>query len=209
MKTSHRNVVLGACIAVVLSAATVLSLLVGAAQSQTRTQCEPWLHSLLNSPNGIQYILSNIHSIVAERNRNWLARVQAGGSTPAQTPQQVQVPQEQSIQMVRVATKVTEKNDAYHKFSWILTVKNSADVSKSFTAKIEWLDKEGFIIDDDVAYDLTIGPNEERHFTGYTLTDADVADTVSNVRAKIPEHTIVNTFSTRTTVQPVSAIISR
>ena len=204
MKVLHKNMLIGAGIAVAFSVVAMFGLLVGGVQSQTKTQCESWLHGLLTSSNGIQYILSNIHDIVAERNRAWIAKVQSAGGTPEQT----QAPQEPSLQIVRVATKVTEKNDAYYKFSWILTVKNDADVGKSFTARVEWLDREGFIIDDDVAYDLTIDAKEEKHFTGYTLTDTDMASTISNVRAKIPAHTITTTTTTET-VQPASATISK
>ncbi len=205
MKMLHKNILLGVCIGFVLSIVAVFGLLVGGVQSQTRTQCESWLQGLLTSSNGIQYILSNIHNIVAERNRAWIAKTQSAGNTSEEVTPQTQEP---SIQIVNIATKITEKNDAYYKFSWILTVKNDADSSKSFTARIEWLDKDGFIIDDDIAHDLTIGANKEKHFTGYTLTNADVASTVSNVRAKIQANTIV-TVPTVDTVQPASATISQ
>lgn len=205
MKALHKNLLLGVGIGFIFSMVAVFGLLVGGVQSQTRTQCESWLQGLLTSPNGIQYILSNIHSIAAEQNRARAIRAQSAGSIPEE--EIVQEPQEPSIQIVRVATKITEKNDAYYKFSWILTIKNDADANKSFTAKIEWLDKDGFIIDDDVVHDLTIGANKEKHFTGYALTDADVADTVSNVRAYIPAHSIITT-SVADPIQPVSATIS-
>ena len=205
MKLTHKNILLGLCVGIMFSAVAMFGLLVGGVQSQTRTQCESWLQGLLTSSNGIQYILSNIHSIVAERNRAWIAKTQSAGNTPEEVTQQTQEP---SIQIVNIATKITEKNDAYYKFSWILTVKNSAESSKLFTAKIEWLDKDGFIIDDDIAYDLTIGANKEKHFTGYTLTDTDVASTVSTVRAKIPASTIA-TVPTVDTIQPASATISQ
>ena len=208
MKVLHKNLLISASIGFIFSLAAVFGLLVGGVQSQTRTQCESWLQGLLTNPNGIQYILSNIHNVVAEQNRARATRIQGAGSvSEGEVAQEQQEPQEPSIHIVRVATKITEKNDAYYKFSWILAVKNDADVNKSFTAKIEWLDKDGFIIDDDVVHDLTIGANREKHFTGYALTDADVADTVSNVRAYIPTHTILTT-SVADPIQPVSATIS-
>lgn len=205
MKMMHKNTLLGVCLSAIFAATAIFGVLVGGAQSQTRVQCESWLQGLLTSQSGIQYILSNIHAIVAERNRAWIAKTQSAG----QTTQEPQTPQEPSLEIIRVATKITEKNNAYYKFSWILTVKNDADSSKSFTARIEWLDEDGFIIDDDIAYDLTIAAGEEKLFTGYALTDAEVAETISNVRAKIPTHTIRTTPLATSTVQPASANISQ
>ena len=183
------------------------SLLLGSAQSQQQTQCESWLQNLLTSQNGIHYILSKISDIVTGK----ASTQTAGGLTVigglTTTPNN-QPAQELGLQATSIATKVTEKNDAYHKFAWVLTVSNTAESGRSFTTKIEWLDTDGFIIDDDIAYDLIIAAGEEKQFTGYALVDAEAADTITSINAEIPRRYVTTIDTTRTT-QPITAKITR
>ena len=154
MKTVYKNIGMWVGVSVVTVAAVFGLLLAQGVQSQEKTQCESWLDGLLTNQNGIQYILSKISSIATGFNYNRTAGLLSN--------QAIQIPQAYDLQAVSIATKVTEQNDAYQKFAWVLKVKNSADSGRSFTAKIQWLDADGFIVDDDIAYDLIIGADEEK-----------------------------------------------
>ena len=182
------------CIAVMMMLGL---LLVQGAQSQEKVQCESWLDELLTSQNGIHYILGKIHSIV-------LARTQG---RVLSSPVQPQEPQGTGLQALHIGTKVTEQNDAYQKFAWTLKVKNTTDIGKSFTAKIQWLDADGFIVDDDVAYDLMLDANEEKQFAGYALIDADAASTATSVTAHIPPRYVTD-IATVQIPQSVTGTIS-
>ena len=182
------------CVAVMMVCGLLLA---PGVQSQEKTQCEPWLDELLTSQSGIHYILSKIQSIV-------LGRTQGRLLSPLTQPQE---PQGTGLQAIHIGTKVTEQNDAYQKFAWTLKVKNTTDTGKSFTAKIQWLDADGFIVDDDIAYDLMLNANEEKQFAGYALIDADAASTATSVTAHIPTRYVTN-IATVQIPQSISNTIS-
>lgn len=89
------------------------------------------------------------------------------------------------FKIVDIDIKVTESNDVWWKFAWRLTLKNRTNHSILLNATIELQDAEGFIVDDDVAYGLHLGPYEEKTFTGYALVRAGVAPQVSRTVAKV------------------------
>ena len=89
------------------------------------------------------------------------------------------------MQIVDIDARVTESNPTWSKFAWKLTVKNLTSSRAGFDAVIEFLDSDGFIVDDDREYGLLLAPHEEGAFTGYTLIDAAVAPNVSQISAKI------------------------
>ncbi|MCY4577116.1 MAG: hypothetical protein OXB96_01620 [Candidatus Kaiserbacteria bacterium] len=198
MRTVRKNLL--TCLGVgIIAIAISGSLLTGRAQGQSGVQCESWLQSLLTSQNGIQYILSKISSVVAGKSYTQTA-------TPPE--QQAQTPIEPGLQAVSIGTKVTEKNNAYHKFAWVLRVKSNADSGRSFTAKIRWIDADGFVIDDDIAYNLVIDAGEEKQFTGYALVDVAGAETITSVSAEIPRR-YVTAIETVQTIQPITAQVSK
>jgi len=80
--------------------------------------------------------------------------------------------------------KVTEQNDAYWRFAWRLPLKNNSDSPARFAAIIKFLDAEGFEVADDRAYGLSVGPREEREFTGATLIRLPAAATVTRARVE-------------------------
>ena len=107
------------------------------------------------------------------------SEVSTGGSPPAE------LPGEPSVEIVSIDTKVTESNNAWSKYAWKLTLKNPTEATGSYVATIEFLDSDGFVVDDATVYDLIITPGEERVFTGYELVDASVAGNISSVGAKV------------------------
>ena len=55
----------------------------------------------------------------------------------------------------------------------------------TFNATIEFLDSDGFVIDDDLAYGLVVPASSQETFTGYGLIVTDVAPNVATVNAKV------------------------
>ena len=89
------------------------------------------------------------------------------------------------IEIVDIDARVTESNPTWWKYAWRLTIRNSGSSPVSLTATIEFQDKDGFIIDEDVEYNLYVPAGKAKTFTGYALIDADVARNVSNIAAKV------------------------
>lgn len=92
---------------------------------------------------------------------------------------------EPAIAIVEIDTRVTERNNTWWKFAWKLTLRNNTSQATSVDAKIEWLDVDGFVVDDDNARGLGVSPGEANTFTGYGLVTADVAGSIATVQAKI------------------------
>src|SRR5207248_9893873 len=80
--------------------------------------------------------------------------------------------------------KITEQNYVYWRFAWRLPLKNKSDSPVRFSAIIKFLDGDGFDVADDHAYDLSLGPGEEREFTGATLISLPAAATVTRARVE-------------------------
>jgi len=91
---------------------------------------------------------------------------------------------EPPLSITDIDGKVTESNDMWWKYAWKLTVKNPKSRPVNFSCIIEFQDKDGFPIDQDLQYGLAIPANSERTFTGYVLIDAKTAPNVSNIVAK-------------------------
>jgi hypothetical protein len=93
--------------------------------------------------------------------------------------------QEKQFEILGIDTKITEANNSWSKFAWILRVKNLSNTALSIQATIEFLDGDGFVVDDDFRPNLLLPPNQEETFTGYELIDAFVAGNVASINAKV------------------------
>lgn len=96
-----------------------------------------------------------------------------------------EVPTSPAFEIVSVDGRVTEANDSWSRFAWRLTVRNLSERSVSFDATIEFLDADGFVVDDDREYGLGLAAGEERTFTGHTLITAAAARNVEQVGGKV------------------------
>lgn len=84
-----------------------------------------------------------------------------------------------------IDTRATETNDVFARYAWKLSVSNSAGEPGEFNVRIEWQDADGFVIDEDEAYHLSLDAHETRTFTGYKLISYPSASRVSKVEAKM------------------------
>ena len=89
------------------------------------------------------------------------------------------------VEILNIDAKITERNSVWSKFSWQLTVRNLTENSIRFRASIEFLDSDGFVVDDDSESQLVLDPYSEGTFRGYALVDADIAGNVEQVNAKV------------------------
>ena len=94
-------------------------------------------------------------------------------------------PKQSEIEITDLDAKVTETNQVWSKYSWKITVNNLGDTGKTLDAKMEFLDADGFIIDDDTERNQYIPANSEKVITGYALIDADVAANVEKLNASV------------------------
>jgi hypothetical protein len=89
------------------------------------------------------------------------------------------------FEIVDIDSRVTESNETWSKFAWKLTVKNKSSQTLAFDATIEFLDSDGFVIDDDSEFGLVVGAGETKTFTGYDLVTSASATKVRSTNAKV------------------------
>jgi hypothetical protein len=88
--------------------------------------------------------------------------------------------------VIDVSAKVTESNTVWWKYAWKLTVRNNrTDRPITLDVKIKFLDKDGFVVDDDDAYNLSVAASSEATFSEYDLIDTEVAGNIASVKAEL------------------------
>lgn len=108
--------------------------------------------------------------------------IPATTAVPTTTPT---TPALKPLEIVSINAKVTESNDVWWRQAWILIVKNNSSHSMTFDATINYLDVDGYIVDSDLAYGLSIDAGQQGTFNGYTLVNAKVAPNIKQVQAII------------------------
>ena len=109
----------------------------------------------------------------------------AGSDAQSEPPNTPEAPAEPRVKIVAVDARVTEKNNSWWKYAWKLTLGNPTEATMRYEATLEFQDSDGFVVDDDRAYDLVVAPGQEQVFTAYALVDASVAGNVASVGAKV------------------------
>lgn len=80
--------------------------------------------------------------------------------------------------------KITEKGENYWYFSWQATIKNNTFSSVEFFVHVNFVDKDGFIIDWTIET-LVLNPKEQRSIKGTEMIEAELASGVK--RAELGE----------------------
>jgi len=91
---------------------------------------------------------------------------------------------ESSWNILNANTKVTQRGNEKWKFFWEFTVYNQEKKTITLMATVEFLDKEGSIIADEVLQNLDIPEESSKTLNGYTLINADIADRVQEINIK-------------------------
>ncbi|MBK8799080.1 MAG: hypothetical protein IPM07_23470 [Anaerolineales bacterium] len=91
------------------------------------------------------------------------------------------------FEILNVDGKVIESNDIWWKMAWVLEIKNTSNSTLDLNARIEFLDEDDFVIDDDYEYGIRIRPGETVKVNGYDLVDAGVAPEVVSISAEVFE----------------------
>ena len=113
-----------------------------------------------------------LKAITPERAALWeLARVEAAKK-------------EKETLSIQIEAKTVERNEIWHKVSYILTLTNKTDAAMSGSATIQFLDSEGFVLADDLVVTEFIRPGENI-FRGYVLIDAAIGPKVASTEVKV------------------------
>jgi hypothetical protein len=100
---------------------------------------------------------------------------------PSPTRQGANEPQ---FTITEVATRPTESNKVWTRFAWKASVANLTTHPLRLSLVVEFLDRDGFVVDQDRKPDLAIGASLTTTFTGFKLVSAASAKNVATVKAK-------------------------
>lgn len=109
-------------------------------------------------------------------------------------------------EVVSIDAKITESNNIYDKHSWILTVKNNGRQRLLFNATIDFLDKDGFIVDQDFGLQLLLEPYETKDFIGTKLVNAAISGNIVKISAKTIVVDVQDVVVTPVPATPVSSL---
>lgn len=79
--------------------------------------------------------------------------------------------------------RVTEKNNVCYRFGWIAIVRNGGAHGQPFDLTVQFLDKDGFVVDSDRAHRQAVDAFETRTLTGETFVSLPGALRVAQVKA--------------------------
>jgi len=88
------------------------------------------------------------------------------------------------MRVSNIRFRTTERNDVWWKMSWQLTVQNAGDDVGQADVLIEFVDSEGFVVDDQTEHNVRLSPGQSRNLSGYALINAEVAGKVSAIQVE-------------------------
>ncbi len=97
---------------------------------------------------------------------------------PTHTPVNASLP---DYEIASIKTRVTETNDIWWKYAWILEVTNNSSSDFLLDAEVQFQDADGFVIDSARAYNLLPRAGETTSFSDYTLITMPGAQSVDGV----------------------------
>lgn len=101
------------------------------------------------------------------------------------TPAPTLAADEPLFEILSVDGRITESNNVWWKYAYIVEVQNTSEQRLLLNATIEFLDADGFLVDDDFVYGFLLEPGATDSITGYALIDAAVAPNVEGINAKV------------------------
>ena len=84
-----------------------------------------------------------------------------------------------------VRYRVTERNSVFWRFSWILEMVNNTASRGTYDVRINFLDAQGFVVDFDLDFDVTVSARSTRTLRGEELIRSESAPSVVSVEAVV------------------------
>jgi hypothetical protein len=128
--------------------------------------------------DGLSWKLTNIVVPIGAESSGSTEAGSSVNTTPAAAP---------SLKIEAIDTRATETNDVWTRYAWKLSVSNGGEAPGTFSVRIEWQDADGFVIDHDEEYGLSVSAHDTHTFTGDKLIDYPAASRVSKIEAKLSQ----------------------
>lgn len=89
------------------------------------------------------------------------------------------------FEILDVGTRVTEANEVWSKFAWQVELVNRSTAPILLDVNVQWEDKDGFVVDSDVVYNVPLAAGETRTVSDYQLVTANVAGSIDSIAAQV------------------------
>jgi outer membrane murein-binding lipoprotein Lpp len=89
------------------------------------------------------------------------------------------------LQVISASARATERNNTWWRFGWVVTLKNDSDYAQAFTLRVQFMDSDGYVVDEAMARNLNLPAGATQAFRDSELVSASVAPRVSSVNPVI------------------------
>lgn len=89
------------------------------------------------------------------------------------------------FRVVSISARATEKNSVWWRYAWRLTISNFSSSTSTFRATVKFLDRDGFVIEEDTARDIVIGPGQTATHTDFELVRLPGATRVDSTSVRV------------------------
>lgn len=89
------------------------------------------------------------------------------------------------LEVVSASARATERNNSWWRFGWVATIKNHSEYPQTFDLQVQFMDSDGYVVDDTTARDLNLPPGASQTFRESELISARVAPRVASVNPVI------------------------
>lgn len=105
----------------------------------------------------------------------------SSSNPPTSTPN----PDAGDYRIVSLQAKITERNDVWEAHSWKVTIQNKVSHDLILDAIVEFLDSEGFVLDQDSSFGWVVRAGETKTFTGRKLITLKVSRKVKSYNVNV------------------------
>lgn len=139
---------------------------------------EASLFTMKQSNDALTKRVSALETTVATK-ASVLVPTPAPGS--AQAPVAATAVSGYEYELVSINDKITDSNTVYDTRSWIMVIKNNTSKTLIFNATIKYFDAQGFVVQQQPQFGLSIGPNATQEYTGQALVKLGPSDTIVKI----------------------------
>lgn len=143
---------------------------------QTQPNVESRVASLENTQVAMVQRIAALETIVASPVSNKAKNI----VTPTPTKENVS-----PYEIVSFNERIIESSRSYDTHSWVVTLKSNSDKTLLLNARVEFLDKDGFLLLYDFINEMVLKPHEERSFSNTRLLGIALSSQVVNTTVKI------------------------
>ena len=105
----------------------------------------------------------------------------SGSESQPTTPTAPAVPNVEFVED-SLGFRIQERNNSWWKFAYQFTLKNNTDQVIAVSVDVKFLDADGFVVDDAIAYDIKVPARGTKAYSDSTLIDASEAASVVSIQ---------------------------